>query len=184
MLRRFGWFRDLPFTVLSDPSRRLYGAFGLRTRPLLRLFDRETIMSYTRAFVRGHLPRLRRTDLRQLGGDVVLNRAGNAVFVYRSETPADRPPVEVLLRTLREAGQSSRGGSWAYPDIPRPSARTIASGSGMGAPTTGRCPYRGMGAALSRRDGQCLSGTLTACSIYCGTGGRNGGHLPAEGTLR
>ena len=104
-LRRFGWFRDLPFTVLSDPSRRLYGAFGLRTRPLLRLFDRETIMSYARGFAHGHLPGVPHGDLRQLGGDVVLNRAGQAVFVHRSETPADRPPVELLLRMLREAGQ-------------------------------------------------------------------------------
>jgi hypothetical protein len=104
-LRRFGWFRDLPFTVLSDPSRRLYGAFGLQTRSLLRLFDRQTIMAYKRAFVHGHLPSLRHTDLRQLGGDVVLDRAGDVVFVHRSETPADRPPVEVLLRMLRETGQ-------------------------------------------------------------------------------
>jgi hypothetical protein len=104
-LRRFGRFRDLPFTVLSDPSRRLYGAFGLRTRPLLRLFDRETMMSYARGLVHGHLPRLRRTDFRQLGGDVVLSRAGEAVFVHRSQTPADRPPIELLLRMLREAGQ-------------------------------------------------------------------------------
>jgi hypothetical protein len=104
-LQRFGWFRDLPFTVVSDPSRRLYGAFGLQTRSLLRLFDPQTIMAYTRAFVHGNLPRLRHTDLRQLGGDAVLNRAGDVVFVHRSETPSDRPPVEVLLRMLRETGQ-------------------------------------------------------------------------------
>ena len=104
-LRRFGWFRDLPFTALSDPSRRLYGAFGLRRRSLLRLVDRETIRAYARGFVHGHLPHLRRTDLRQLGGDVVLNRAGEVILVHRSETPADRPSVELLLRMLRDAGQ-------------------------------------------------------------------------------
>jgi hypothetical protein len=102
-LQQFGWFRDLPFAMLSDPSRRLYGAFGLRTRSLLRLLDRETLMAYARALLHGHLPHLRRTDLRQLGGDVVLNRAGDAVFVHRSATPADRPPVEVVLRALRDA---------------------------------------------------------------------------------
>jgi hypothetical protein len=104
-LRRFSWYRNLPFTVLSDPSRRLYGAFALRTRPPYQLFDRDTIMSYARGFVHGHLPGLPHADIRQLGGDVVLNRAGEAVFVHRSETPADRPPVDMLLRTLRASGQ-------------------------------------------------------------------------------
>lgn len=105
VLGRFRWFRDLPFTVVSDPSRRLYGAFGLRSRSLLRLFDRRTIVAYARAAFHGHLPRLRRTDLRQLGGDVVLDRAGGVVFLHRSLTPSDRPAVEILLRVLQDAGQ-------------------------------------------------------------------------------
>jgi hypothetical protein len=86
-LRRFHWFRDLPFTVVSDTSRRLYRAFGLGRGSLTRLFDRETIRSYARGFVHGHLPVVPRGDLRQLGGDVVLDRAGEAVLVYRSKTP-------------------------------------------------------------------------------------------------
>lgn len=104
-LRRFGWYRNLPFIVLSDPSRRLYDVFGFPTGSLSRLFDRETIMSYARGFIHGRVPRFRRTDFLQLGGDVVLNRAGQAVFVHRSESPADRPAVDLLLRMLSDAGQ-------------------------------------------------------------------------------
>ncbi|MDQ2744233.1 MAG: hypothetical protein M3Z66_18335 [Chloroflexota bacterium] len=104
-LRRFHWFRDLPFLVVSDQSRRLYNSFGLRSRPLRRLFDRETMKTYAHELLRGHLPLWPRADLRQLGGDVVLNRAGNVVFVHRSATPADRPSVETLLRVLAADGQ-------------------------------------------------------------------------------
>jgi hypothetical protein len=32
--------------VVSDQSRRLYNSFGLRSRPLHRLFDRETMKTY------------------------------------------------------------------------------------------------------------------------------------------
>jgi len=99
-LRRFHWFRDLPFLAVSDQSRGLYNSFGLRSRPLLRLFDRETMKTYARELLHGHLPPWPRADLRQLGGDVVLNRAGDVVFVHRSDTPADRPSVKALLRVL------------------------------------------------------------------------------------
>lgn len=104
-LRRFHWFQDLPFLVVSDQSRRLYSSFRLRSRPLLRLFDRETMKTYARELLRGHLPPWPRADLRQLGGDVVLNQAGDVVFVHRSATPADRPSVETLLQVLRTDGQ-------------------------------------------------------------------------------
>ncbi|GAC1474970.1 MAG: hypothetical protein PVSMB7_30210 [Chloroflexota bacterium] len=104
-LHRFQWFMDLPFTTLSDPSRHLYTAFGLRSRPLGRLFDRDTLTSYLRGFLHGHVPPLRHADMRQLGGDVVLDRVGKAVFVHRSKTPADRPPVHELLRILRAVAE-------------------------------------------------------------------------------
>ncbi len=104
-LRRFHWFGDLPFLVVSDQSRRLYNSFGLRSRPLHRLFDRETMKTYAHELLRGHLPPWPRADLRQLGGDVVLNQAGDVVFVHRSATPADRPSVETLLQVLRADGQ-------------------------------------------------------------------------------
>jgi len=99
-LRRFHWFRDLPFIVVSDQSRRFYHAYGLRSRALLWLFDRDTIVSYARGLRHGRLPHWPRADLHQLGGDVVLDRGGDVVFVHRSATPADRPSVDTLIRML------------------------------------------------------------------------------------
>lgn len=99
-LARFHWFRDLPFLVVSNQSRQMYHAFGLRTRAILWLFDRDTIGSYARGLLHGRLPRWPRGDLYQLGGDVVLNRGGEVVFVHRSATPADRPSVDTLVRVL------------------------------------------------------------------------------------
>jgi len=100
-LRRFHWFRDLPFLVVSDQPRRLYNSFGLHSRALHQLFDRETIRSYIRGLWHGRLPARPHADTHQLGGDVVLNPAGEVVFVHRSGTPADRPSVETLLQVLR-----------------------------------------------------------------------------------
>jgi len=99
-LQRFHWFRDLPFIVVSDQSRRLYYAFGLRSRAIYRLFDRDTLGAYARGVLHGRLPPWPRADLHQLGGDVVLDRRGDVVFVHRSATPADRPPVDTLIRML------------------------------------------------------------------------------------
>jgi len=99
-LRRFRWFRDLPFIVVSNQSRRLYYAFGLRSRAIYRLFDRDTLGAYARELRHGRLPPRPRADLRQLGGDVVLDRRGDVVFVHRSATPADRPSVDTLIRMI------------------------------------------------------------------------------------
>ena len=104
-LHRFQWFRNLPFTTLSDPSRHLYAAFGLRSRAVRLLFDRDTVIAYLRGFLQGRVPPLRHADMRQLGGDIVLDRAGRPVLVHRSKTPADRPSVDLLLNALRAAAE-------------------------------------------------------------------------------
>jgi hypothetical protein len=43
-----------------------------------------------------------RTDLRQLGGDFVIDREGVVRYEYRSARPEDRPGLEELLEVLGE----------------------------------------------------------------------------------
>jgi hypothetical protein len=39
----------------------------------------------------------------QLGGDVVVGAGGGTAWMHRSATPADRPPVELLLAEMDRA---------------------------------------------------------------------------------
>lgn len=97
--------RPWPFPVLADPQRHAYRAFGLESAGWARLVRPRVILSYIRLILRGRVPRPAREDVHQLGGDFVLDRHGRIIFEYRSQDPADRPPVSDLLKALPRAGE-------------------------------------------------------------------------------
>ncbi len=96
----------LPFPAVSDPSRTAYAAFGLERSSWGRMLRPRVLAGYLRLIFRGQRPRLPsgREDVRQLGGDFVLDAAGRLRYVYRSAEPTDRPGVDDLLRAVRAAG--------------------------------------------------------------------------------
>ncbi|MEK7216880.1 MAG: peroxiredoxin-like family protein, partial [Chloroflexota bacterium] len=94
----------LPFTVLCDPERQLYAAFGLRRGRWFTILGVRSWLSYLRNLFRGRWPQLPATDIGQLGGDVVLGPSGEVIRVYRSSEPADRPSIAALLSVLRKEG--------------------------------------------------------------------------------
>lgn len=89
----------LPFPAVADPNRAAYKAFRLeRTR--WRDFLRPVVVwGYLRLILRGRLPRLpyRDEDVLQLGGDFLIDRAGDVAFAHRSRTATDRPSADELL---------------------------------------------------------------------------------------
>ncbi len=105
VLARFRWFRDLPFTVLSNATRSAYRAFGLRPESTGTVIDWATIKSYLRGAMRGYLPRRPHGDVHQVGGDFVLNRMGEVTFAYRSQSSGDRPAIDTLLHAVQTASE-------------------------------------------------------------------------------
>ena len=89
----------LPFPILSDPDRVTYHAFGLERTSWFTFFRPGVIWGYLRLMFRG--TRLRTPyageDVRQLGGDFILNRTGEQLFTFRSPDPTARPSVAELL---------------------------------------------------------------------------------------
>ena len=90
----------LPFPLLSDPERDVYRAYGLERGRLSRIFTPATIWAYVRLLARGRLYHFRRSDLWQLGGDLVVDGQGIVRFEHRGTAPHDRPSVERLLGVL------------------------------------------------------------------------------------
>src|SRR5207244_2352252 len=98
-----------PFPVLSDPDRAAYQAFGLERGGWRMFFKPRALARYLGLMARGWRPRLPvgGEDVRQLGGDFVLDRDRRLVFAHRSADPADRPAAGVIVEHVRAA---SRGG--------------------------------------------------------------------------
>jgi peroxiredoxin len=90
---------ELPFPVLADASAEVYFAFGLGKGMLIRP---RTLLAAARLVWR--TKRLYRPigDILQVGGDVVVDRAGIVRYAHSSEDPTDRPEAAELLRLIAD----------------------------------------------------------------------------------
>lgn len=97
-LSRRPW--DVP--VVSDPDRLAYRAFGLERTGWLTFFRPKVLGGYLRGLQRGYGLKtpVEGEDVRQLGGDFIVTRAGAVVYEYRSADPTDRPGVAALLAAV------------------------------------------------------------------------------------
>ena len=91
----------VPLEVLVDEDRVAYTAFGLGRGPWWRVWGPGTWKAYGELMRRGRRFRRPTEDTLQLGGDFVIGRDGRVTYAYRSEHPADRPPVDELIAAVR-----------------------------------------------------------------------------------
>jgi peroxiredoxin len=96
------WMQEVcsSFTVLLDRERTVYNAYGLE-RSRLRSWHPRVVWIYVkRWFQRGEFYDSHGDDTTQLGGDFIVDKNGILRLVYPSHNPADRPPVDELLKVL------------------------------------------------------------------------------------
>ena len=91
---------QLPFPLLSDQERDSYRAYGLQRGSLRQIFSFQTVLTYVKLLSKGRSYQFRRSDLRQLGGDFIIDPEGVIRYQYRSAAPHDRPSVEELLSSI------------------------------------------------------------------------------------
>ena len=90
-----------PFPILADPERIAYRAFALNRLSWLQVFSLSTLKLYLRLLREGkRLQNYGKDDYYQSGGDFLVDGERNILFAYRSEDPADRPPLEQLLKIV------------------------------------------------------------------------------------
>ena len=93
---------DVPFPLLLDPGRAAYRAYGLE-RSFVRVWSPKVMWHYTRRVLAGQKLKSIQGDPHQLGGDFVIDAAGVIRLARRSRDPVDRPAVDTLLATIKEA---------------------------------------------------------------------------------
>ena len=93
-----------PYPLLLDPELRVYRAYGLE-RSVLRVWSPKVLWRYLRLVLAGRRLRPAQGDLYQLGGDFVVDADGIVRLARPSRDPTDRPPVEELLKVLRETAK-------------------------------------------------------------------------------
>lgn len=98
MARAYVEQTDLPWPLLIDGDRRLYRAYNMERANWWSIYGPASIWNYMKLiFGRGRKIEEPGSDLRQLGGDVLIDPTGLVRFHHVSESPHDRPSVESIL---------------------------------------------------------------------------------------
>lgn len=89
------------FDVLLDRDRTVYQAYQLERSRLRSYHPRVVWLYIKRWFQRGEFYDSHGDNTSQLGGDFIVDKNHILRLVHPSQDPTDRPPVDDLLKALR-----------------------------------------------------------------------------------
>jgi hypothetical protein len=98
----------LRWPLLIDRRRVLYSAYGMGRGRWSAIWGPATWWAYVQLIGRGHRLRRPTGDIRQLGGDVLVDPMGRVALHHVGESPADRPAVAALFERVRQGQRDSR----------------------------------------------------------------------------
>ena len=91
----------VPFSMIADPEKHLFGAFRLKQASVGSLLSAKMIVKGVNAMARGHVMGKPQGDVRQLPGVFIIDTTGRIRFSHHASTQADHPQPEALLVVLR-----------------------------------------------------------------------------------
>lgn len=92
----------LPWPLLIDRHRALYSAYGMGQGRWWSIWGPASWWAYIRLIGRGQRPRRPTGDIRQLGGDILVDPRGMVALHHVGKGPADRPAVSALFERVRQ----------------------------------------------------------------------------------
>lgn len=90
---------EIPFLLLVDQEQETYAAMKLPSDWFRSLGPRNWLKAGLN-LIQGHPSKPTKLDMTQLGGVMVVEKGGKAVYLHRAEVSSDNPPVEELLAAL------------------------------------------------------------------------------------
>ena len=93
------------FSIVCDPERRLYQAYGLKRAGLFQMASPSMLVKGMKALGSGLGMGLPRGDVLQLSGVFIIDTQGTVRFGYHAVNPADHPTPEELLSALSRIEQ-------------------------------------------------------------------------------
>ncbi|MEC8022843.1 MAG: peroxiredoxin-like family protein [Myxococcota bacterium] len=100
MAEQFAAQFNIPFPLLTDPSRRVYAAAGMKRNLGL---GPSSILKAGRAMAAGHRQGITQGDVWQQGGVVVLSEDGQVLLSHADTGAGDHLSTSEILQTLRRA---------------------------------------------------------------------------------
>jgi AhpC/TSA antioxidant enzyme len=98
--RRYIEETGLEWPLIVDESRNLYRAYGMLDAGFWNIWGPSSWLAYFKEILRGRLPKKSAGNIRQRGGDVLIDPAGIVRLHHVGIGPADRPEVDAILQTI------------------------------------------------------------------------------------
>lgn len=90
----------LEWPLLVDEKREIYRAYGMLDAGFWDIWGPSTWLAYGKELLRGRLPKRSSGDIRQRGGDVLIDPEGIVRLHHVGIGPADRPEVDAILKAV------------------------------------------------------------------------------------
>lgn len=100
--RRYAEETHLAWPLLIDETREVYRRYGMLSASFWDVWGPRTWFVYFREMIKGQKLKKSDADVRQRGGDVLIDPNGVIRMHHVGEGPADRPDAEVILQTIHE----------------------------------------------------------------------------------
>ena len=101
LARRYIEETGLEWPLLIDEGRTLYRAYDMFDAGFWDIWGPGTWAAYCREILHGRLPKKSSGDIRQRGGDVLIDPEGIVRLHHVGTGPADRPAVDAILQTIK-----------------------------------------------------------------------------------
>lgn len=98
-VRSTGW----EWSFLVDERSTLYRAYGMERGKWWDLSGPAVIWKYFQLFAKGRTLKKVTGDVKQLGGNVIIDPDGILRYIYVGRGPADRPEPEELIKVVEDA---------------------------------------------------------------------------------
>lgn len=92
---------EMSWPVLIDSERDLYHAYGMDRGKWWDLAGPKTILAYFKLFAKGRTLKKATGDVKQLGGDVIVDPEGIVRMHFVGQGPSDRPSIEEMTAVIR-----------------------------------------------------------------------------------
>jgi hypothetical protein len=100
---------DIPYPLLLDRTKQAYRAWGMGRTTLRRsVFSPSLGLRYVKLILQGQRFLGLAPDMLQLGGDFIVNPAGEIAFAHRMRDNGDRATAPVLMNEMRRIATATR----------------------------------------------------------------------------
>jgi hypothetical protein len=100
----------MDWPIVIDENRYLYKRYKMHRASFWDLWGLPTWWAYGKQLFKGNLPSKPTGDIRQRGGNVLLDKNGTIRLHHVGTGPADRPTVESILNRVSESSNQKKQG--------------------------------------------------------------------------